>query len=255
MISDFSGSIALLLGGNCELALETASLMIQLNFFPVLTYRSSKGLQDIRMQLSRYGNAYTVYECDLNRQKTIRTMFSRLDKNFDFLVDFSHGHLESLVASADSDLVNAYFMENIAARAEVIKTASRLMLKKKRGRFVYISSTAAQTSNPGQGFYAAAKLASEALYRNTGIELESRGITSRILRPGYIDSGRGRQFLGKSNKRYRDKIERYGVLSCREVAESILELLTDDTEKNNAGIFEINGTKGLRSIYDHIVKH
>ncbi len=255
MTAMFSGSTTLLLGGNCDLALDAAEMMIQAGLYPVLTYRSSKGLQDIQTRLSRYGGEYIACECDLNRRDTIHALFGRMGRDLDFLVDFSHGRLESFVASADTVTVDAYFMENVAARAEMIKIASRKMLERKKGRFVYISSTAAETPNPGQGFYAAAKLASEALYRNIDLELGNRGITSVILRPGYIDCGRGRQYLSAGRKTQKDKISRYGVLASRQVAEAVLYLLSDQAGAYNAGVFEMDGINGLRSRNGDVIEY
>ncbi len=223
----FSGCNALLLGGSCELALVVAEMMIHAELFPILTYRDQKGLEEIDRCLGQYRDTYKAIECDLSRRDTIHVLFDYINENLDFLVDFAHGHLESLVASTDSDDVYTYFSENISARAEVIKLASRVMLKKRKGRLVFISSSAARKPNPGQGFYAAAKLASEALYRNVGLELGSRGISTITLRPGYIDSGRGRRYFAEKKEMYPDKVKEFGVLSCKEVAEAILHILSN----------------------------
>ena len=111
--------------------------------------------------------------------------------------------------------------------------ASRVMLQKKRGRLVFISSIAAVNPNPGQGFYAASKLASEALYRNIGLELGSRGITTVSLRPGYIYAGRGKEYLNIDKNKTNEKVQNSKILSPNEAAEKILFYLSDSAKKGS----------------------
>ena len=115
------------------------------------------------------------------------------------------------------------------------------MLKKKRGRLVFISSSAAMRPNPGQGFYSAAKLASEALYKNLGLELGRRGITTVTLRPGYIDAGRGRHYLQAHEKEVLKMVPINRAISEREVAETILFLLSDSARGFNATEITMDG--------------
>ncbi len=115
------------------------------------------------------------------------------------------------------------------------------MLKKRKGRLVFISSTAARRSNPGQGFYAAAKLASEALYRNMGIELGGRGVTAVIVRPGYVDAGRGKVYMEAEGGKILAKTPIKRVITQEEVAETILFLLSDGAAGINATEIAIDG--------------
>ncbi|MCJ7615849.1 MAG: SDR family oxidoreductase, partial [Desulfobacterales bacterium] len=161
--------------------------------------------------------------------------------DINYMVDFVHGNFESLVASADADRIYSYFAENVSFRAEVVKRVARIMMKKKRGRLVFISSSAAARPNPGQGFYAAAKLASEAIYKNLGLELAGHGISAITLRPGYINSGRGRQFIQARGLEVIGKIPVKRALTKKEVAETILFYLSDSAAGFNATEISMDG--------------
>jgi 3-oxoacyl-[acyl-carrier protein] reductase len=199
----FSGSRALIVGGTCELAHTLAASMIESSLFPILTYRSDEGLSALRKALSRYEGNYAVEYLKFGEE------------------------------------VYGYFAENISFRAEVLKTAGRIMLKKRKGRLVFISSTAAARPNPGQGFYAAAKLASEALYRNMGLELGGRGITTIILRPGYVNAGRGRAYIEEKNVLEAVPIKR--AVTKEEIAETVLFLLSESAAGMNATVITMDG--------------
>jgi len=161
----FSGNRALILGGTCDLAFALAGSMIERNLFPILTYRDEKGLSTISNAMQSFEGKYEAYYLNFSDRSSLGLLFTYIGDGLDCLIDFAQGNYESLVASADEDTVYRYFTENISFRAEVLKAAGRIMIKKRRGRLSFISSTAALRPNPGPGFYAAAKLASEALYR------------------------------------------------------------------------------------------
>jgi len=230
----FSGNRALVLGGSCEIARAVARSMIRSDLFPILTYRNDRGLNSIREALQPFYGRYETCYLDFGDRDSLDSNFSHICDDISFLVDFVQGNYESLIAGADEESVYGYFMENISFRAEVLKRAGRAMLKKRKGRLIYISSSAAARPNPGQGFYAAAKLASEALYRNLGLELAERGVTTAVLRPGYVEAGRGRIFLHKQDTKSLESVPIKRALTIDEIAETILFLLSDNAIGINA---------------------
>jgi len=237
----FSGTRALLLGGTCELALILSDSMIKSSLFPIPTYRNDEGLNIIKKALPHMEGKYNACYLDLGSRDSLDAFFSHVGDDLDFVVDFAQGNYESLIAQADADYVHRYFSDNVSARAEVLKMAGRIMLKKRKGRLVFISSTAAVRPNPGQGFYAAAKLASEALYRNMGLELGKRGITSVVLRPGYVDRGRGKQYLQAQEGKILETVPIQRAITDEEIAETILFLLSDSASGINAAEITMDG--------------
>jgi 3-oxoacyl-[acyl-carrier protein] reductase len=241
----FSGSRVLVLGGTCEIAITLAGLMAGNSLFPILTYRDERGRRALSESLQALEGRYAACFLNLGDRDSLDSLFRCIGDDLDYLVDFAQGDLEGYIASADEDLVCRYFMENVAFRAEVLKRAGRTMLRNKRGRLVFVSSAAAQRANPGQGFYAAAKVASEALYRNMGLELGARGVTAVTLRLGYVDAGRGRVYLQGRGSQSIEKVPIRRVLTCEEVAETILFLLSDGASGINATEVTMDG--GLTS--------
>lgn len=237
----YFGRRVLVAGGSCDLALSLAELLISEGLFPILTRRTESGERKIRMRLQEMDGRFQTAPLDLSVPATLESLFSHLGNELDYLVDFAHGNLEALVGSPGPKDIEPYFAANVTARAELLRGASRIMLRKRRGRMVYVSSTAAVRPNPGQGFYAAAKLASEALYRNVGIELACRGITTVSLCPGYVDGGRGRDFLSRSRIVRIEEIPLGRALTCTEVAEAILYLLSDNAIGFNAVAIMMDG--------------
>lgn len=242
----FSGRHALVLGGNCQMGLALAETMIQAGLRPLLSHRNEAGRQQISERLMRYGDGFDCVPLDLDQAQSVDILADRLSMGVDFLVDFAQGDLENLVASADSTTVRRYFDSQVAVRAMVVQQVARQMLLKKNGRMIYVSSTAAGRPNPGQGFYAAAKRAAEALYLNVGLELAVRGITTVTLRPGYVDAGRGKRYLHGARERVLAKVPLGRALMISEVVETIMFLLSDSARGFNATVLTLDG--GLSAI-------
>ncbi|MHC1728203.1 MAG: SDR family NAD(P)-dependent oxidoreductase [Syntrophobacteraceae bacterium] len=236
----FSGPRVLLLGGSCDLALCLAGPLIEEGLFPILTWRSEEGKRRISEGLRGREGAFGTAYLDFAERKKIESFFAQIGEELDSLVDFIQGDFEGFIGSSSPDSIHRYFSENIASRAEFLRAAARLMLKKRQGRMVFISSAAAARSNPGQGFYAGAKLASEALYRNLGIELASRGVTTVTLRPGYIDAGRGAGYLRK-NAGVHGRTPTGRVLSPEEVAQAVVFFLSENSAAFNATELMMDG--------------
>ncbi len=261
---EFRGRSVLIAGGSCDLGLKLARLLIEEGLHPIATWRTEEGRQKIMKTLGASEDRdvpppssalrppssvsrppFSDAHLDFARPDSVDALFDRIADDVDYLVDFAQGDFESLVGSADPDLIGGYFSENVASRALLVRRAARAMLRKRRGRMVFVSSAAAVRANPGQGFYAAAKLASEALYRSVGVELAGRGITTVSLRPGYIDAGRGARFisgLDSAGGGGRDKAA--PILRAADVAGAILFLLSDGAAGFNATQICMDGGLG-----------
>eukprot|EP00953_Heterococcus_sp_UTEX-ZZ885_P035264 18212-Heterococcus_DN1.PRE.1 len=66
--------------------------------------------------------------------------------------------------------------------------AAKVMLKKRTGRIINISSVVGQIGNPGQANYAAAKGGVIGMTRSLGKEFASRSVTVNAVCPGFIES-------------------------------------------------------------------
>jgi 3-oxoacyl-[acyl-carrier protein] reductase len=123
----------------------------------------------------------------------------------------------------------------------VLKRVARCMLTNRFGRLVFISSTAAKHPNPGQGFYAASKVAVEALYRNLGLEMASKGITTAILRPGFVNIGRGQRYLNIQDQKLRQLKKEGRIITLRALNNAILFLLIEAGNSINGTVLTLDG--------------
>ena len=156
-------------------------------------------------------------------------------------VDLAHSQTESLLAGLAPDKIDAWAYEDIALRARFLRSVVRLMLPARRGRCLFMSSSAAAAPAKGQAFYAAAKLCAESLYNSAGLEMASHGITACSLRAGWLAAGRGRTFLSGRQEKYEQCIPTGRLVSLDEVVGTMLFLLSAEAASIYASTVTVDG--------------
>ncbi len=68
------------------------------------------------------------------------------------------------------------------------KAAARFMVRQRSGRIINLTSVVAQTGNPGQAAYSAAKAGVIGFTKTMAKELASRAITVNAVAPGFIET-------------------------------------------------------------------
>jgi 3-oxoacyl-[acyl-carrier protein] reductase len=232
---------ALVLGGSCQLALRLIPCLVSKQIQPLVTYRTLKAKAAIQTELAANKDKITLINVDLTDPDTLLNLEDALKQGVDYLVDFAHSDYECLVAGAKDTAIYEYFNANISVRTMVLKRVARCMLTNRFGRLVFISSTAAKHPNHGQGFYAASKAAAEALYRNLGLEMASKGITTAILRPGFANFGRGQRYLKLQHQRL-DQLKKKGrIITPDALNNAILFLLAVADNSINGTVLTLDG--------------
>lgn len=248
----------LLLGGGSELGRLLSAALSRCGIPVAVVVRRAENLQNLPGSAAGERDGATVppsaspapvVPLELHAAAPPETLSDRcaaaLGESPRHMVDLLHSRFESLVGAAASEDVLRWADNDIALRARCLAAVSRSMLSRRAGRCIFLSSGAADRPAPGQGWYAAAKLAGEALYRSVGVELGGRGVTTCSLRVSWLDAGRGAAFLAK-----RPEVRRIAPLRrCvrpEEVVSAVLFLLSEDACAFNAATLELDG--GLHAV-------
>jgi NAD(P)-dependent dehydrogenase (short-subunit alcohol dehydrogenase family) len=169
----------LVTGGNRGIGLAIARHLAEQGHRVAVTHRSDppEGLLGVR--------------CDVTSSDDVDRAFTE--------VEAAHGPVEVLVSNAgitddglllrmSEDQWGRVLDTNLTAAYRVAKRASRAMLKARFGRLVFVSSVVGLSGGAGQANYAASKAGLVGLSRSLARELGSRGITSNVVAPGYVDT-------------------------------------------------------------------
>ncbi len=83
---------------------------------------------------------------------------------------------------------DAVIQTNLTGVFRLTRSALRPMIKRRWGRIINIGSVVADSGNPGQANYCAAKAGLEGFTRSLAKEVAARGITANVVAPGFIET-------------------------------------------------------------------
>ena len=75
---------------------------------------------------------------------------------------------------------------NLTATFRLARAATKLMMRKRFGRIIAITSIVGVTGNPGQANYAAEKAGMVGMSKALAQEVASRGVTVNVVAPGFV---------------------------------------------------------------------
>jgi 3-oxoacyl-[acyl-carrier protein] reductase len=122
-----------------------------------------------------------------------------------------------------------------------LREASRIMMRRRAGRIVNISSVSGQTGNAGQANYSAAKAGLIGLTKAAAKELAARGITVNAVAPGFIETDMTLTLSGEVRERMLKNIPAQRFGSPEDVAEAVLFLASDKAGYITGQVLAVNG--------------
>jgi 3-oxoacyl-[acyl-carrier protein] reductase len=75
---------------------------------------------------------------------------------------------------------------NLTATVRLARAATKLMMRRRFGRIIAITSVVGVTGNPGQGNYSASKAGMIGMIKSLAAEYAKRNVTANCIAPGFI---------------------------------------------------------------------
>ena len=228
----------LITGSSRGIGLATALELKKSGYEIIGTATSKKGI-DV---LSKKGISGLIL--NLNSDKSIDTFLKKItDQYTDISILINNAGItkDNIVLKMKDDdwmdviniLLNGTF--------KISKGVLKLMLKKRWGRIVNITSVSAAIGNKGQSNYAAAKSGIEAFSRTLAKEVGSRGITVNCVSPGYIDTDMTNSLTELQKKIIVKQIPLNRIGEAKEVAKLISFIVSDKGSYITGQTIHING--------------
>ena len=195
-------------------------------------------------ELKEMGIKVACHAGDISKAEHVKTLISTALDTFggiDILVNnagITRDKPMALMSEEDWDTV---LDVNLKSAFLCTKAAAKVMMKKRYGRIVNISSVAGAYGNPGQANYSASKAGLIGLTKTTAKEFAARAITCNVVTPGLIESNMTEILPDDLKQKYLEKIALGRFGTPEEVANVVAFLSSEESAYVTGQVIDIDG--------------
>lgn len=184
--------VALITGASRGIGAATATKLATNGYHVLINYLSNEiGALNTMNSISSAGGNADLCKFDVSDSNQIHEQFKWISENFgklDVLVNNAGISKDTLLLRLKNEDLNKILSVNLTGVINCTAEAVKLMLKSRQGSIIQISSVVAETGNPGQSAYAAAKAGIIGFSKSVARELASRQIRVNVVTPGFIET-------------------------------------------------------------------
>ncbi len=214
---DLTGKTALVTGGGRGIGREIVLALARAGArMAVHCNRSTEEAQELVDFIRAEGGSGEVFQADLLHAGQVEEMFHSLKEKFgvlDILVNNAGRTGETLLAAMDLSEWEQVMDINLKAAFLCCRLAVPIMLMKRSGKIINISSVLAVVGRAGMTGYSAAKGGLTAFTRSAAAELAKRNIQVNAVLPGVVETSMSKRVIKRSSKELLMRIpaQRFGV--------------------------------------------
>jgi 3-oxoacyl-[acyl-carrier protein] reductase len=242
---DLSGKVALVTGGSRGIGRSVAEALAAQGAHVVLTY--VKGEEEARKVVegigARGGKAEEIGfdVADMKAtEEAIAAVAKRLGR-LDVLVANAGVAADNLLLRVKEEEIDRVFSVNLKGAIACARAATKVMMRARAGRVVFLSSIVGEMGNAGQAVYAASKAALLGLTKTLAREYGSRGITVNAVAPGFIDTDMTTGLPAAAKEKMLETIPLGRTGRPDEIAAAVVFLASDEASYVTGQTLRVNG--------------
>ncbi|WP_028575574.1 3-oxoacyl-[acyl-carrier-protein] reductase [Desulfonatronovibrio hydrogenovorans] len=236
---------ALVTGGSRGIGRACAVRLARSGYQIMVTYVSKPdpAMETCKIIEDQGGKA-SAYPLDIGNQQAIVDFFKEKIKDrvfLDVLVNNAGLTKDGLLVRMGFEQWEEVIRVNLSGSFFCLQQAAKIMMRQKTGRIINVSSVTAQSGNPGQANYTAAKAGLIGLTKTAALELAPRNITVNAVTPGFIETDMTAGLAQEIRDKYLEMIpgKRFGT--PEDVAETVAFLASAQASYITGQVIGING--------------
>lgn len=191
-MSDLKDQIALVTGGSRGIGRAIALELGRRGATVVINYQSSADAANaVLEEIKASGGDGMTAQADVSDAEQVDALFKAVVQAYgkiDILVNNAGTTRDNVIMLLKPEDFDAVIDTNLRSAWLCSRAASRLMMKKRSGRIINITSVVGIAGNGGQTNYSASKAGMIGLTKSLAKEIASRGITVNAVAPGFIET-------------------------------------------------------------------
>ena len=240
---DFKGKTVIVTGSSRGIGFAVASAFAELNANVMMT-GTGESVHKACEELRKKGFNVSSFAGDISDAATAQSLIDVTVDTYgsvDVLVNNAGITRDKLLIRMEEEDWDDVLRINLKGTFLCTKAAIRLMMKKRSGRIINISSIVGLMGNVGQANYAASKAGIIGFTKSIAKEFASRGITCNAIAPGFIETSMTDALSEEIKEMYLKGIPlgRFGTPS--EVADLAVFLASDKASYITGQVINIDG--------------
>ena len=205
---------------------------------------NAKAAEEVKSIIEQAGGKAMLVQAHISSAGAVDEMVSKVVEGLggiDILVNNAGITRDGLLMRMKEEDWDAVISTNLSGVFYCTKAVSKLMMKKRYGKIVNMSSVVGLTGNAGQANYAAAKSGVLGFSKSMAKELAARGITVNMVAPGFIETDMTAVLPDKVKEAMTAGIPMGRPGQAEEVAAAVLFLVSDCASYVTGQVINVDG--------------
>ena len=185
-----------------------------------------------------------VLPCDLANKDSVEALVPDAEKalgQLDILVANAGITKDGLFVALKDDDWDQVLNVNLTSTFRLARAAVKLMMRKRFGRIIGITSVVGITGNPGQANYTATKAGMIGMFKSIGKEYAKRGVTANCVAPGFIATPMTDKLNDKQREAILQMVPAGRLGAGSDVAAAVVYLASDEAAYVTGQTVHVNG--------------
>lgn len=236
---------AIVTGGSRGIGRTVSLRLAQAGFQVYLTYVSRPvEAEAVCEEIRAQGGQAAAFALEIGDSAQVETFFKdQIKDKVDLAVLVNNAGMtkDGLLVRMKNEDWERVLQVNLNGAFYCLREAGKIMMKRRAGRIVNISSVVAQSGNAGQANYSASKAGLLGLTKSAALELAPRGVTVNAVTPGFIETDMTSALPEDIKKKYSERIPLGRFGTADDVASVVAFLASEAAGYVTGQVIAVNG--------------
>jgi 3-oxoacyl-[acyl-carrier protein] reductase len=242
---DLTGKVALVTGGSRGIGRAASLALAKRGAHVVINYVSNEGAaREVADVIQAAGGKAEIVQFDVGSgdaaEKAIAEVAKRLGR-LDVLVCSAGISIDGLLLRLKDEDFDRILSVNVKGAVACARAATKVMMRARTGRVIFLSSVVGEMGNAGQTAYSASKAALLGVAKSMARELASRSITVNAITPGFIDTDMTGALTDEQKASINSAIPLGRTGKPEEIAAAVVYLASDEAAYITGQALRVNG--------------
>jgi len=241
--------VAIVTGGSRGIGRAIAQKLAAEGCRVVVNYQSnSQAAASVVRAIDDAGGEALAVQADISQAEGAKALIAAAVEAYgtvDILVNNAGIARDALLMRMSEEDWDAVLDTNLKGAFHCIKAVQRIMLRRRSGRIIQISSISGIRGNAGQANYAAAKAGLIGLTKSVARELASRNITVNAIAPGFVDTEMTRALSPELVQQATAQIPLGRLGSPEDIAAAVAFLASPEASYITGQVLGVDGGLGM----------